>query len=73
MDVRPAGCRERCAGDVRCKELYCIVLYCVARGIYTPVYVDTDSQLADILTKGMRQHQHKAMLPRLLYLPDKSA
>ena len=45
----------------------------VARGIYTPVYVDTDSQLADILTKGMRQHQHKAMLPRLLYLPDKSA
>ena len=41
----------------------------VARGIYAPQYVDTESQLADILTKGLRQHHHKSMLPRLLYLP----
>ena len=45
----------------------------VARGIYTPCFVDTESQLADVLTKGLRLHQHKSMLPRLLYLPDKSA
>ena len=45
----------------------------VARGIYAPLFVDTESQLADILTKGLRLHQHKAMLLPLLYLPDKSA
>ena len=45
----------------------------VARGVYVPMYVETESQLADVLTKGLRQHLHKAMLPRLLYLPDDSA
>ena len=45
----------------------------VARNIYQPVFVDTESQLADILTKGLRQHLHKAMLPRLLCLSGESA
>ena len=42
----------------------------VARDIYAPEFVDTDNQLADILTKGLRPAQHRRLLAALL--PDGS-
>ena len=39
----------------------------VARRVYNPVYVPTAEQLADILTKGLREDLHRALLDRLLY------
>ena len=38
----------------------------VLRQIYAPSFVDTDNQLADVLTKGLRSAQHRAILDRLL-------
>jgi hypothetical protein len=45
----------------------------VLRRIFEPQFVDTDHQLADILTKGLRVAQHKAVLNMLLHariVPD---
>ena len=39
----------------------------VARQVYAPQFVPTDEQLADVLTKGLRVAQHRALLPRLLH------
>ena len=39
----------------------------VARDIYAPEFVDTDNQLADILTKGLRVHQHRHIAGLLLH------
>ena len=38
----------------------------VARRVYSPVFVDTHSQLADVLTKGLRVAQHQLVLQTLL-------
>ena len=41
----------------------------VLRGIYAPQFVDTENQLADVLTKGLRVAQHREHLGRLLHEP----
>ena len=41
----------------------------VARRIYATGFVDSESQLADILTKGLRVHLHRQQLAALLYSP----
>ena len=38
----------------------------VARRVYEPVFVESENQLADVLTKAMRPGQHSAAVARLL-------
>ena len=42
----------------------------VARRIYTPEFVPTADQLADILTKSLRVAQHRELTSLLLHAPD---
>ena len=39
----------------------------VARRVLRPVYVPTDQQLADVLTKGLREDAHRVLLDSLLF------
>ena len=41
----------------------------VARRVFRPEYVPTDAQLADILTKGLREDGHRLLLDQLLHVP----
>ena len=43
----------------------------VARRVYVTGFVDSESQLADILTKGLRVHLHRKQLEALLHLPSR--
>ena len=42
----------------------------VLRRVFSPEYVDTTRQLADILTKGLRLEPHRTLLDRLLPVVD---
>ena len=39
----------------------------VARRLLNPIFVPSDDQLADVLTKGLRPHQHVSALSRILF------
>ena len=45
----------------------------VMRRVFTPEFVDTANQLADILTKGLRAAPHRVLLDRLLHCTVSSA
>ena len=42
----------------------------VSRGVFLPQFVGTAEQLADLLTKAMRPHVHRAMLRLWLWARD---
>ena len=44
----------------------------VARRVFEPTFVDSASQLADILTKSLRPQLHRALVPMLLHCPSSS-
>ena len=42
----------------------------VARRIFDTEFVETDKQLADVLTKGLRVAQHARLTRQILHFPD---